>query len=241
MLELLSAGASLIGNMFSSHQSGQNVQEQIAASQQQQATQNAFTERMSNTAYQRATSDMEKAGLNPMMMFGSGSAASTPAGSSIQAPMPQKTSAFGNLGDVVSKALDNQVKQQSMDKMVQEISNLQTQSALTEAQRKSEEKRPALIEAETGLESAKTKSEKQGIVIRQPQVTEATGVSGMGDSVVQNTGKVKYLAGAAGDVVAPVLNSATKVLSLDVLKNALKPNGIRIRPGSVLDRAGSGE
>lgn len=47
-----------------------------------------FQERMSNTAYSRATEDMIRAGLNPALMYGSAGPASTPSGAMAESHNP---------------------------------------------------------------------------------------------------------------------------------------------------------
>jgi len=110
---IASIGGSIIGGLF-----GQSGQSSANAANARLARENrAWQERMSNTAYQRAAVDLDKAGLNRILALGS--PATTPAGNVARMENTKK-----QLGESISNA----------GMIAAQIANIRAQTKLTNAQ-----------------------------------------------------------------------------------------------------------
>lgn len=128
----IAAGLNFIGSQDTNAQSAQNA-----------ANQMAFQRDMSNTAYQRATRDMQAAGLNPMLAYSQGGA-STPIGA-----MPQVQNALGNAANSGVAAAQ----------AVAQVKNLQESNTLIKAQVDATVADAAKKRAEAALTTAQTATE----------------------------------------------------------------------------------
>lgn len=136
--ELAAVGASSIagiGNIISQNSAND-------ANQQMAREQMSFQERMSNTAYQRATADMKAAGINPMLAYMKGGA-SSPSGAS-------STFQSGRAGDAISGGVSTALEATRLKKDVERVD---TQNDL-------EKKRMDIEKADRVDRSVKTMAER---------------------------------------------------------------------------------
>jgi hypothetical protein len=119
----MGAVGSYLGGQSANKANQMMAQNQMNFQAAQTKQQMEFQERMSNTAYQRSTSDLKKAGLNPMLAYTQGGA-STPTGGAGTGATAQMENVLGNS--------TNSAFQSAMS--AQAVRNQQAQLYLTGAQ-----------------------------------------------------------------------------------------------------------
>lgn len=98
-------------------------QQANAFTAQQAQNQMDFQERMSNTAYQREVADMKAAGVNPALLYGSGSnGATTPSGASGASVSPSPGDFVGLLGQIANLSL-LKAQKRLLDEQARKTSN----------------------------------------------------------------------------------------------------------------------
>jgi len=145
---------SVVGGLFG--QSGQSSANRANA--REAAKNRAFQERMSNTAYQRATKDLEAAGLNRILALGS--PASSPGGNMARFENTKKplqegiNSGITNALQAKRQAAEIKLIQAQEAKTLAEAGNVPKQGALLDAQTKQLGAQFGLTEAQTSLAQA---------------------------------------------------------------------------------------
>ena len=149
MPALIAAGiaAPIIGGLLSrSGQSSANRQNLRIAREQM-----AFQERMSNTAYQRASKDLDAAGLNRILALGS--PASTPGGAS--AVMRNPNEALGAaIGGLPSSAFAARQQKQALENARRVNTQILRDTELKEEQAMTEQERQYNLRAQWGVTKA---------------------------------------------------------------------------------------
>jgi hypothetical protein len=199
-----------------------------------------FQDTMSSTAYQRASKDMTAAGLNPMMMFGSGSAASTPSGSAASGPtasgsaasvgtpnmaLHNNTSAMAGLGAAAERGLNSAINVKTIEKMTDEIANLRETNSKIIAEREATHASESLTQQKTRTEEAETdksridaKLKALGVPSAEFSAREAKSRNDLPDWAVTAAQQGGYY----GDMIKKGFDTISSIPGVDILKKAFR-------------------
>lgn len=190
-----------VGSILGSIGSGLIGAQSTADLNQQQMD---FANQQRSTAYQTASQDMQKAGLNPAMMFGSGGPAPM---AGVQFQNPAKVG-LDAMQSTLSTATQARVADSTINNLVQQNANLKAQAGLTAADTalRTQQGKTELHRTSEEIERARLAHELV------PTASNAALTASNQQSMNPTVRRLLDIAGFSGksldDILSPIINSA---------------------------------
>lgn len=191
-----------------------------------------FQEKMSNSAYQRATQDMEKAGINPMLAFSQGGA-SSPSGATASGGAARVEST--RVGDALTKTVSSAG---DMARLKKELEQKDADIALSHAAKVAKDKEAlASNNAAWKMEQDRLKSavETKALEARLPAIKSESELSKKQADVDKTMLHYDNIAKRASQIVGAAASAKDLARPLKVPQFPKNPNVYQNRKGEKLD------
>lgn len=152
-LPVIGAGLDYLGQRDANRTNEKIGRDANAQSQANAREQMAFQERMSNSAYQRATQDMRKAGINPILAYSQGGA-SSPAGASGSATPGNAQHSATRFGSAASSAVSAYREAAQAEQSMSQTDLIKAQTKQSESQTKLNQAQAVTTAAQGGYLTA---------------------------------------------------------------------------------------